>query len=170
MCSKAPWLHGRYPASALLQAWPPPSRLSPLSRLRRLYDVPCSTGFPVGRGRFHQLLSMPLSPCYPYHPAEVTCRLGLSAPCHAAFALSQRARPSDSDFSRPPMGSLALRPGDSLTIPKDGFVGWLHPPRFLRECNPSYGVPTFPPVGLSPTEHASLHWSHWDKIIQAPCP
>ena len=24
----------------------------------------------------------------------------------------------------------------------DGFVGWLHPLRFLHECNPSYGVPT----------------------------
>src|SRR5688572_14660419 len=86
MCSRAPSLHGHYPASALLQARPPPSRLLSLSRFRRLYDVPCSTDFSAGRGRFHQLLGMSLSPCCPYHPAEVTHRIGQSAPCHAAFA------------------------------------------------------------------------------------
>src|ERR1017187_6415881 len=43
----------------------------------------------------------------------------------------------------------------------DGFVSWLHSLRLLRECNPSYGVLTLSPVGLSPTEHASLRWSHY---------
>jgi len=32
MNSRAPWLHGRYPASSLLRAPPPPSRLRPISR------------------------------------------------------------------------------------------------------------------------------------------
>jgi hypothetical protein len=32
MSSRAPWLHGRYPASSLLRAPPPPSRLRPISR------------------------------------------------------------------------------------------------------------------------------------------
>jgi hypothetical protein len=32
MNSRAPWLHGRYSASSLLRAPPPPSRLRPLSR------------------------------------------------------------------------------------------------------------------------------------------
>ena len=32
-CSKAPSLHGRYPASPLLRTWPPPSRLPPTSWL-----------------------------------------------------------------------------------------------------------------------------------------
>ena len=44
------------------------------------------TDFPLGRGRFHQLLSMSLSPCCPYYPAEVTRRVGQFATCHAAFA------------------------------------------------------------------------------------
>src|SRR5215467_3006682 len=44
--------------------------------------------------------------------------------------------------------------------PQGGFVGWLHPLRFLHECNPSYGGLAFTPVGLSPTEHASLCWTH----------
>ena len=133
VCSKVPSLRGHYPASALLRTWPPPSRLSSLSRFRRLYDLPCSTDFPVGRGRFHQLLSMSLSPCCPYHPAEVTCRVGQFAPCHAAFARPLRARPSDYFLSRPPPGSLALRPGDSLTIPKMALsVGFI---RFVSSAN-----------------------------------
>ena len=37
----------------------------------------------------------------------------------------------------------------------DGFVGWLHPLRFLG-INPGYGGLTPIPVGLTPTEHASL--------------
>src|SRR4029078_8552078 len=116
LCSKAPSLHGRYPASSLLRTWPPPSRLRPPSPSRRLYGLPCSTDFSMGRGRFLQLLDMSLPPCCPYHPAEVTCRFGQSAPCHAAFARPQRARPSYYILSRPLLGSLALRRGDSLTI------------------------------------------------------
>ena len=58
------------------------------------------------------------------------------------------------------MGSLALRPGDSLTTPKDGFVSQLHPLRFLHECDSSYGALTSTPVGLSPTKQTSLSWTH----------
>jgi hypothetical protein len=54
------------------------------------------------------------------------------------------------------MRSLALRPDDSLTIPKDGFVDRLHSLRLLHECNPSYRVLTLALVGLPPTEYASL--------------
>ena len=53
--------------------------------------------------------------------------------------------------------------------PQDGFVDWLHPLRFLRGCNPSYGALTLTPVGLSPTEHASLRWSHFGPKIQLSC-
>ena len=114
----------------------------------------------MGRGRFLQLLSMPLSPCCPYHPAEVTCRLGQSAPCHAAFAPEQGARPPDSFLSRPPVGSLTLRPGDSLTIPRMALsIGFIH---FVSSTNAiqATGLLTLTPVGLmSPTEHASLRWT-----------
>ena len=41
-----------------------------------------------------------------------------------------------------------------------GFVSWLHSLRFLHECNSRYGDLTLTPVGLSPTEHASLRWTH----------
>src|SRR5207249_7992029 len=36
--------------------------------------LPCSADFSTGRGGFVQLLNMPLSPCCPYHPAEVSRR------------------------------------------------------------------------------------------------
>src|SRR6478672_7006608 len=35
---RAPWLRGHYSASSLLRTQPPPSRLRPTSRFRRLYD------------------------------------------------------------------------------------------------------------------------------------
>ena len=160
MYSKAPWLRGHYPASPLLRASPPPFRLRSLSRLHRLYDLPCSADFSAGRRRFLQLLDMPLPSCCPYHPAEVTRRVCQSAPCHAAFARPQRARPSDYILSRPLLGSLALRPGDSLTIPRMALsIGFI---RFVSSTNATHatGLLTVTPVGLSPTEHASLCWPH----------
>src|SRR5271163_3858607 len=48
--SRAPLLHGHYSASPLLRTRPPPSRLRSTSRLRRLYDLPCSGDFAPGRG------------------------------------------------------------------------------------------------------------------------
>jgi hypothetical protein len=61
------------------------------------------------------------------------------------------------------VGSLSLRPGDSLTIPRMalsvGFIRFV----FLHECNPSYGDLTLTPVGLPPTEHASLRWTHYGE-------
>ncbi len=98
--SKAPSLSGRCPASSLLRAYPPPFRRWPISRCFRLYSPPCSTDFSVGRGRFLQLLDMPLSPCCPYHPAGVTCRFGQPATCHTAFAPNERARPPRFIFCR----------------------------------------------------------------------
>ena len=39
-------------------------------------------------------------------------------------------------------------------------VGFRIPVSPLRSCYPSYGAPTVTPVGLSPTERASLRWTH----------
>ncbi len=114
----------------------------------------------MGRGRFLQLLDMPLSPCCPYHPAGVACRLGQPATCHAAFARKRRARPPELVFSRPPVGSLALRPGDSLTIPSMALsVGSI---RFVSSTDATQATRllTLTLVGLPPTEHASFCWTH----------
>src|SRR5262249_43763823 len=44
--------------------------------------------------------------------------------------------------------------------PFDGFVGRLQSLGFPPPCYPNYGAPTLTPVGLSPTECASLSWTH----------
>ena len=58
------------------------------------------------------------------------------------------------------MGSLSLRPGDSLTIPRMALsIGFI---RFVSSADAiqATGLLTFAPVGLTPTEHASLRWTH----------
>jgi hypothetical protein len=110
---RAPSLHRHYSASSLLRTRPPPSRLWPTSRFRRLYGLPCSGDFSLGRGGLLQLLSMSLSPCCRFHPAEVNIRIGQSSGAHAAFALAWRARPSEILTFEATTRSLLLRPGDS---------------------------------------------------------
>ena len=68
---------------------------------------------------------------------------------------------SGSSFlTRPPVGSLTLRPGDSLTIPRMalsiGFTGFVSSTDAIQAT----GLLTPAPVGLTPTEHASLRWTH----------
>src|SRR5262249_58016609 len=43
---------------------------------------------------------------------------------------------------------------------RDGFVGRLHPSRFLDVCDPSYRATDFCSGGFDSTEHASLRWTH----------
>jgi hypothetical protein len=58
------------------------------------------------------------------------------------------------------MGSLALRPDDLLTILTMALsIGFRNSVSFLSAIQAT-GLPTFTPVGLPPTEHASLHWTH----------
>ncbi len=111
--SRAPSLHGRYPASTLLRTHPSPSRLRSTARLSRLYDLPCSDDFSSGRGGLLQLLGMSLSPCCRFHPAEVTSRIGQYSASHSAFAPTLKARPSGIRIFEATMRSLLLRPGDS---------------------------------------------------------
>src|SRR5262249_34912791 len=59
--SRAPSLHGRYPASSLFRTRPPPSRLRSTSRFSRLYDLPCSGDFSSGARGLHQPLGVSLS-------------------------------------------------------------------------------------------------------------
>src|SRR3954453_8160771 len=91
--SRAPSLRGRYPASTLLRAPPPPSRLRPTSRGRRLYGLPVSAAVAVGRGGLLQLLDVSLSPCRRPPPAGVSRRVSRRATVHAAFAFRLQARP-----------------------------------------------------------------------------
>lgn len=69
--SRAPLLHRRYPASPLVRTHPPPPRLQPTSRGRRLYGLLCSGDFAPGRDGLLQLPGLFLSTCRRFHPAKV---------------------------------------------------------------------------------------------------
>src|SRR5258707_14670028 len=88
-------------------------RLRPTSRFRRLYGLPCSDDFAPGRRGLLQLLSMSLSPCCRFPPAEVNIRIGQSSAAHAAFALRLKARPSGILIFEATTRLPLLRPGDS---------------------------------------------------------
>src|SRR5262249_58474210 len=83
-------------------------------------------------------------------------RFSQLATIHAAFAQWMGARLPVLGVSRPPLGSLALRPSDSLAILTMALsVGFI---RFVSssDATQASGFLTFAPVGLSPTEHGSL--------------
>ncbi|WP_182320226.1 coiled-coil domain-containing protein [Wolbachia pipientis] len=63
------------------------------------------------------------------------------------------------------MCSLSLRPGNS-PLSYDNVVGRLQHFGLPTCCYPSYGTPTFIPVGLTPTEHTHLLWTHASKRLQ----
>lgn len=63
-------------------------------------------------------------------------------------------------LSGPPLRSLALRPGDSPTIPRMAVSMGFRTFGFPPACHPSYGVSALPPAGLTPAEHISLFWTH----------
>src|SRR5712664_4014452 len=158
--SRAPSLHGHYPASSLLRTRPPPSRLRSTSRGRRLYDLPDSADFATGRGGLLQLLDTSWSPCCRSHPAGGHRRTSQPATTPAAFAPNPRARPPGFGLSGPPVRSLALRPGDSLTLlPRAWSMGF----RALVSLRPAIRVTgplALAPAGLTPAERVSLHWTH----------
>ena len=148
MNSRAPSLHESYPASSLLRTRPPPSRLRSISRgmpvirptlLRRFLDG-TRTASPVAQRILVTVL--PLPP----RRSESTHRSGFVDPC---CLRSNRESSASRDFkvTGPPMGSLALRPGDSLTIPKMalsvGFRSFGFPPA----CDSSYRAPDSCPGG-----------------------
>ena len=120
--------------------------------LRRFLDG-TRTASPVAR---HVLVTvLPLPPRRSDLPHQSDC----DTPC----CLRPKAEGSASGayfLSRPPVGSLALRPGDSLTIPKMalsiGFISFVSSTDAIQAT----GLLTLTPVGLTPTEHASLRWTH----------
>ena len=141
--SRVPWLQRHYPPSLLLRTRPSPSRLRPLSRGHRLYGLPCSAAFAVGRGGLLQLLDMSLSSCRRYHPAGVARRVSQVATPHAAFCPTEAGSALRSfRLSRPPVRSLSVRPNDSLPI--HGWVCRRAPRfRFPSALPSSYEAPGF---------------------------
>jgi hypothetical protein len=64
------------------------------------------------------------------------------------------------------VGSLSLRPGDSLTIPKMALSIGFKKLVSLLPAIQATGPLTLTPVGLFPTEHVRLVWTHW--LLKTP--
>ena len=122
--------------------------------------LPCSADFATGRGGFLQLLSVSLPSCCRSHPARVARRYSQFATIHAAFTLQLRARPPEKHFR----GHLCVhfRYGPMARHhPKDDAVNRFQKFGFPPPCYPSYEASDSYLGGfLSPTEPASLRWTH----------
>jgi len=140
--SMVPLLPGRYSGSLLIRTLPPPSRLSVHFPLFTVIEPTLLQEFlpgtrrasPVARNVLATVLSLPPR------------RSGLAV--SISFWLSILPSPYGSglglqgfELSGPPMRSLSLWPGDSLTSPKDCFVDGLQIIGFPHTCHPSYRAP-----------------------------
>jgi hypothetical protein len=67
------------------------------------------------------------------------------------------------------VGSLTLRPGDLLTLLARalsiGFIGFVSSTNAIQAT----GILTLSPVGLTPTEHACLSWTHSLPFFSSDC-
>src|SRR4029450_2921942 len=157
---RVPLLHGHYPASALLRTPPSPSRLRLISRWTGYTTYLASADFAAGRGGLLLLLSVSLSPCYRSHPAGVIRRGSQSATAPAAFAFPVAGSASGAAHL-PGHPRVRLRYGlETRPHPVDEAVERLQKVGCPSPCSPSYRALAFPLVGLFPTEHASLRWTH----------
>jgi len=154
--SRVPSLHGHYPASSLLRTRPPPSRRRTISRVPRLYARPASADFAAGRGGLLQLLDAAASPCCRSKPRRSApprqpdcvgpcCLRGVidrSASGFGSFGASSR--------------SLALRPGDSLTIRSMALSIGFRVSVSLRPAIQATGRLALAPAGLAPASRTCL--------------
>ena len=156
-----PLLPGRYSGSSLIRTLPPPSRLSvhfPLftvieSTLLQRFLSGTRRASPVARHVLVTVLSLP--PRWSGLAVSISFRLTmLPSPYGCGLGLQSFS------LSGPPVRSLPLRPGDSLTSLKDCFVDGLQVVGFPCTCHPSYRVLILTLAGLPPAEHASFCWTH----------
>jgi len=103
---------------------------------------------------------VPLSPCCRSHPAGVDRRVSQTATTHVACACTVAGSASGAPHFR---GHLCVRLRYGLETrphPADEAVERLQKVGFPSPCSPSYRALAFPLGGFSPTEHASLRWTH----------
>lgn len=150
LCSRAPSLFGRYPASSLLQALPPPYRLLTLSRYFRLYAIPSSEAFPRGNQGFSSCLARPCSRAVATTPPEC---LVASASLQPAILLSVR------DYNLSPRILVPIEATYAFTFvtarklahpAMRDFVNGLQKLGFPPSCHSSYGASGSCPGGLLP--------------------
>jgi hypothetical protein len=141
--SRAPSLHGHYPASPLLRTHLSGSRLHHASP-PRLARLPCFRGlsprggepFPVST---HGRMGVPPPSTPPDGPPQGRLR---GSP--AAFAASESARHPELTSHEASSGCSLVVAARSLAHPAfRGFVGGLHRRGLPYRCHPSYAVSTF---------------------------
>jgi len=137
----APRALPRFVATPSLAATVSPSADFPGSPVIRLT---CSTDDRWDEDGFSSCSTCPCHRAAPNHPAGVASCLGQPTACPCCLRPTLEGSASGVNFlSRPPLGSLPLRPGDSLTIPKMAWsVGFI---RFVSSPDATHAtkVPDF---------------------------
>src|SRR5215831_12701725 len=145
--SRAPWLHGYYPASSLLWAPPTPSRLPPISWVLQLYGFPAP---PISRRDEEGFSSCFACPCHravASHPARVDVRFSQVRPSMLPSPYSCRLSLWGHSLSRPHLRSLSLRPNGSLSSQRMIWsIGFKDSVSFLLAIQVT-SLLTFAPVG-----------------------
>ncbi len=172
MNSRVPSLHESYLASSLLRTRPPPSRRQPISRgmpvirptlLHRFPDG-TRTASPVSQ---HILVTVPP---LPPRRSESTHQSGFVDSC---CLRPNRASSSSGviKVSGPPTGSLALRPGDSLAIPRMAWSVGFRSLGFPPVCDSSYRAPDSCPGGTGSRwmRQPSTGRTAFSKFVRRAC-
>ncbi len=169
MNSRAPSLHGSYPASSLLRTRPPPSRLQPFSRgmpvirptlLRRFLDG-TRTASPVAQRILVTVL--PLPP----RRSESTRRSGFVDPC--CLRPNEEGSAYRENLCRGHLW-VHLRCGPVTRSPSRGWLCQSASDHLvsLLSATQATGLLTLALAGLAPAECASLSWTHFVLLIGTP--
>ena len=135
-------LPGRYSGSSLIRTPPPPSRLSVHFPLFTVIEPTLLQRFLPGTRRVSPVARYALVTVLSLQPRRSELAVSISfrpimLPSPYGWGLGLRGF----SLSGPPVRSLSLRPGDSLTSPKDCFVDGLQIIGFPHTCHPSYRAP-----------------------------
>ncbi len=159
--SRAPLLTRRYPGSSLIQTPPPPSRLSVHFPLLTVIEPTLLQRFRFGTRRASPVAQYALVTVLSLPPRRNVSIVAIR------FRLTMLPSPHDCglDFrgfslSGPPIRSLSLWPGNSLTSLWIALsMGFSYSVSLITAIQ-AIGLLTLTPAGLTPAEHTSLSWTH----------
>ena len=159
--SRAPLLTRRYPSSSLVRTPPPPSRLSAHFPLLKVIEPTLLRRFLCGTRRAspvarYVLVTVPsLPPRRSDSVVSIRFRPAmLPSPYGSGLGLRGLS------LSGPPVRSLSLWPGDSLTSLKIALsMGFSYLVSLITAIQ-AIGPLILTLAGLTPAEHTSLNWTH----------
>ncbi len=155
-------LHGRYPASSLLRALPPPSRLRPTSRRKPVIRPTLLHRFLGGTRTASPVAQRILVTVLPLPPrrSESTLRSGLVDPCGLRLTIESSA--SGTNFSRGHLW-VHLRCGPVTRSPSRGWLCQSASDHLvsLLSATQATGLLTLALAGLSPLKAPAYGWTHY---------